>query len=227
MLQLQFSVIQIIIFAAMTNFVPVFPLSLVVYPGEKLHLHIFEPKYKQLINYCIENKKPFGIPAVLNHSLSELGSIVEITEVSRTYEDGSMDIKTKGIGVFKILELIKELPDKLYSGAIISHQKNFNNGSAILMKKIIENARILHKKINVLKDFGKPDEALLSYDIAHHIGLTLEQEYTILEYENELHRQEYLKRHLAQIIPLLQEMESLKSKIKLNGHFKNLEGFNF
>jgi len=209
----------------MTNFVPIFPLSLVVYPGEKLHLHIFEPKYKQLINYCIENNKPFGIPAVLNHSIAELGSIVEITEISRTYEDGSMDIKTKGIGVFKILELIKELPDKLYSGAIISRQKNFNNGSAVLMKKIIEHARLLHKNIEAVKDFGKPDEDLLSFDIAHHIGLTLAQEYTLLEYENELHRQEYIKRHLAQIIPLLQEMESLKRKIKLNGHFKNLEGF--
>ena len=95
------------------------------------------------------------------------------------------------------------------------------------MKKIIEGARLLHKNIDVSKDFGKPDEELRSYDIAHHIGLSIEQEYQILEYENELHRQEFLKRHLTKIMPVVREMESLKKKIKLNGHFKNLEGFEF
>ncbi len=41
----------------MTNFIPIFPLSIVVFPGEKVHLHIFEPRYKQLINECFETKK--------------------------------------------------------------------------------------------------------------------------------------------------------------------------
>lgn len=209
----------------MTNFIPIFPLSIVVYPGEKLNLHIFEPRYKQLINECFENKKPFGIPAVIGEKSIEYGTLVEIVEISKTYEDGKMDIKTKGLSVFKILEIIKELPEKLFSGAIVSYLNNYNNGSKNLMKKIIEDTRILHKHIEVSKNFGKPDEELISFDIAHHVGMSPEQEYQLLEYENELHRQEYLKRHLATILPVIKEIEGLKKKIQLNGHFKNLQGF--
>ncbi len=209
----------------MTNFIPIFPLSIVVFPGEKLNLHIFEPRYKQLIIDCFENKKPFGIPAIIGEKATELGTLVEIIEISNTYDDGKMDIKTQGLSVFKILEIIKELPDKLYSGAIVSYQNNFNNGSKSLMKKIIEGTRELHKNIEVSKDFGKPDDELISYDIAHHLGMSPDQEYQLLEYENELHRQEYLKRHLANILPVIKEIEGLKKKIKLNGHFKNLQGF--
>jgi hypothetical protein len=66
---------------------------------------------------------------------------------------------------------------------------------------------------------------LISYDVAHHAGLTQQQEYELLELLHELQRQEYLKQHLAQAIPLAQQLESLKEKIRQNGHFKNLPGF--
>lgn len=209
----------------MTNFIPVFPLSLVVYPGEKLNLHIFEPRYKQLINDCHQLKKPFGIPVVMNGKVAERGTLVEILEISTTYDDGKMDIKTKGISIFNILETIKELPEKLYSGAIVHYQNNFNNGSQAMMKKIIQDARKLHSFIEMQKDFGKPDEELISYDIAHHIGLSIENEYQILEYENELHRQEYIKRHLNKMLSVMKEVQELKKKIKLNGHFKEMKGW--
>ena len=211
----------------MTNFIPIFPLALVAYPGEKLNLHIFEPRYKQLITDCFQSKKPFGIPVVLNNKIAEKGTLMEITEISNVYDDGKMDIKTKGISIFNILEVVKEIPDKLYSGAIVTYQPNFNNGSSSLMKKIIEGARKMHKNLDVTKDFGKPDTELCSFDIAHHVGLSIDEEYQILEYENELHREEFLKRHLTKMLSVLQEMESLKKKIRLNGHFKNLEGFEF
>lgn len=209
----------------MTNFIPVFPLSLVAYPGEKINLHIFEPRYKQLIRDCYLNKKHFGIPAVINNIVGEFGCTVEIVEISKEYEDGKMDIKTKGIRVFKILELIKEIPDKLYSGAIVVYPNNFNNGLASMMNKIIEDARRLHVELNVIKDFGKTDKELLSFDVAHHIGMSIEDEYQLLQYENELHRQEFLKRHLTKVLPVLKEMQDLRKKIQLNGHFKELNGW--
>ena len=80
----------------MTNFIPIFPLGIVVYPGEHLNLHIFEPRYRQLIKDSFESKKPFGIPAVIENKMQEYGSMVEIIELSKVYENGEMDIKTKG-----------------------------------------------------------------------------------------------------------------------------------
>jgi len=209
----------------MTNFIPIFPLNIVVYPGENLNLHIFEPRYKQLINECKEANKPFGIPVVINSKVQEFGTLLELVKVSKEYESGEMDIKTKGIKVFRMLEQIKDIPEKLYSGAIVSYPENYSNGSSGLMKKVMENLRQLHQLIKVEKNFNKEDKELTAFEIAHHIGLSLEEEYEVLLLQDELHRQEYIKRHLLKAIPMAQGMEQLKEKIKLNGHFKNLSGF--
>lgn len=211
----------------MTNFIPIFPLGLVVFPGEQLNLHIFEPRYKQLIQECKDADKPFGIPAVINNAIPEMGTLVRIKEISQQYENGEMDIKTEGLAVFKILELVKEVPEKLYSGAIVTYPLNVETGSAKKMKQILQSIRELHQKLNVTKDFGKPDEFLNSFDVAHHAGLGLEDEYRLLELEQELQRQEFLQRHLNNVLPIMEDMHLLKGKIKMNGHFKNLEGFNF
>ena len=211
----------------MTNFIPIFPLGIVVYPGEDLNLHIFEPRYKQLVNECHANKKPFGIPAVINNKLQDYGSLVHIKEITAVHENGAMDIKTQGDKVFRILEVIKEVPDKLYSGAIVNYPHNYEHGSAEMMRRVVNSIKELHKLLHVKKDFKKEDAELNTYDIAHHVGLSLEEEYELLGLMHERQRQEYLKRHLTKVIPMLAEMERLKKKVKLNGHFKNLSSFNF
>lgn len=140
----------------MTNFIPIFPLSLVVFPGEQLNLHIFEPRYKQLINDCFTNKKLFGIPSVIDQKMEEMGTLVEIQEISKIYDDGKMDIKTKGVSSFKILEIIKEIPEKLYSGAIVSYSSNINDGKPALMKIVLESLKQVHENLGVNKKFSKP-----------------------------------------------------------------------
>lgn len=209
----------------MTNFIPIFPLNLVVYPGESLNLHIFEPRYKQLITECLASKKAFGIPVVINDKVQEYGSMMEVAELSKQYENGEMDIKTRGIRVFRILEVIQEIPDKLYSGAIVNYPDNYNEGVPGMMRKVMASIRELHQLLKVDKDFKKEDNEISTYEVAHHIGLSLEEEYELLHLLDERQRQAYLDRHLKKVLPVLAEMEQLKEKIKLNGHFKNLGGF--
>ncbi|WP_431212543.1 LON peptidase substrate-binding domain-containing protein [Puia sp. P3] len=212
----------------MTNFIPVFPLSIVVFPGEMVNLHIFEPRYKQLVNECHAEGKPFGIPTVIDNRLNEMGTLVRITELVKVYDNGEMDIRTQGMRVFRVLELIKTVPDKLFSGAIVNYPDNIEGpGKRDLMNKVIIAVRELHRLLNISKDFHKPDEELATYDIAHHAGLTLEQEYELLGLLQEVQRQEYLKRHLGKVLPVIAEMETLKERVKLNGHFKNLSSFKF
>jgi uncharacterized protein len=110
---------------------------------------------------------------------------------------------------------------------IVKHIVTEDDGSRELMQKVMASIRQLHELLNVSKQFSKPDELLTSYDVAHHIGLSLEEEYEVLSLEREVQRQEYLRRHLSKVIPVVQEMESLKARVKLNGHFKNLGGFDF
>jgi uncharacterized protein len=211
----------------MTNFVPIFPLGIVVYPGESLNLHIFEPRYKQLINECHSGNKPFGIPTVIDNRVQDYGTIVRIKEITTVHDNGEMDIKTEGEKVFRVLEVIKEIPDKLYSGAIVNYPVNHETGSTEVMRRLLDSIKELYKLLKVEKDFKKSDDQLNSYDLAHHVGFSLQEEYEFLNLMHERQRQEYLKRHLTKVIPLVAEMENLKKKVKLNGHFKNLSAFNF
>jgi uncharacterized protein len=209
----------------MTNFIPIFPLGIVVYPGEDLNLHIFEPRYKELINDCNSSKKMFGIPPVINDKVTEMGTLMELTEITQTYDSGEMDIKTKGVKVFRILEVIKTVPDKLYSGAIVNYPDNEEKGNRILLQTVIAAIRKLHSILKVNKEFKQADEALCSYDIAHHAGMSIDEEYELLQLLHEVQRVEYLKQHVLKVLPVVTEMEVLKDRIKLNGHFKNLSGF--
>jgi Lon protease-like protein len=207
----------------MTNFIPIFPLSLVIYPGETLPLHIFEPRYKQLVKECFDAKKPFGIPAVVNNHLQEMGTLVEITEIVKVYDNGEMDIRTQGLQIFRVLEIIKTIPDKLYSGAIVNYPSNtLSAPSNELMSKVLAGIKELHRLLNITKDFKKPEDELKSYDVGHHAGMSLDEEYELLALLQEIQRQEYIKRHLQKVLPMLMEMEHLKEKVKLNGHFRNL-----
>lgn len=209
----------------MTNFIPIFPLSIVVYPGEDLNLHIFEPRYKQLIKEVQESKKPFGIPSVISNKVNEMGTLVELVEIKQTYDNGEMDVKTRGLKVFRILEQVKSIPEKLYSGAIVNYPDNKIKGNRALMNKVVAAIRQLHAILKIDKEFLKPEEELWSYEVAHHAGLSLSEEYELLQIMNELQREEYLKQHLLKVLPVVTEMEILKNKIQLNGHFKNLKGF--
>lgn len=207
----------------MTNFIPIFPLPVVIFPGEELNLHIFEPQYKQLIKDCHDQGKNFGIPVVIENEVQELGTLMKISKIEKVYENGEMDIKTKGQKVFRILETIHEVPEKLYKGAIVNYPHNIHNGRDHLMKKVLNSVRLLHQVLHIQKDFKKEDHMIHSFDIAHHAGLSLEQEYELLSFTDELHRQEFLKRHLHKTIPIISEAEKLKEKIKMNGHFRSLK----
>lgn len=211
----------------MTNFIPIFPLGIVVYPDEQLNLHIFEPRYKQLVGECIREEKPFGIPAVIDKKVNEYGTLVKIEKVEKEYENGEMDVSTRGLKVFRILEVIREVPEKLYSGAIVNYPDNHQRGNMKLQREVLKAVRELHHILQVSKSFVRPDESLRSYDIAHHAGLSLQEEYELLHLFHELQRLEYLKRHLHKVIPMLTEMERLKDRVKLNGHFRNLSVDNF
>jgi len=211
--------------SVMTNFIPLFPLGIVVYPGEALNLHIFEPRYLQLINECFGEGKSFGISAVLQQRVQETGTAVTVQEIVTRYDNGRMDIRVKGEKVFRMLEMISTLPEKLYSGAIVHYPANRTESNSRLLGTVLSGIRDLHRLLHVQKNFPVPDDELSSYQLAHHAGLSLEQEYELLELLDEWQRLEYLRRHLQTTLPMMSELEKLKEKIRLNGHFRELKGW--
>jgi uncharacterized protein (UPF0305 family) len=90
------------------------------------------------------------------------------------------------------------------------------------MDLILNELSYFHQLLEVSKKYQKPIDAMHVYDIAHHAGLSTEQEYELLSLLREDQRQEYLQRHLKAIIPTIIELQNLKDRIQLNGHFRKL-----
>lgn len=207
----------------MTNFIPIFPLGVVVYPGEQLNLHIFEPRYKQLIKECITENRLFGIPVVIDKKLQEYGTSLQVTELVKEYETGEMDVRAKGKDVFRTLEVLSNVPDKLYSGAIVNYPDNtLQRDTSRLADTILSEVKRMYALLNLEEKMPTVGNEPLSYRIAHFIGMSLEQEYELLQLVTEMQRLEYIRKYLNQLVPTLEGLEKAKERIKLNGHFRDL-----
>ncbi|WP_291721225.1 LON peptidase substrate-binding domain-containing protein [Bernardetia sp.] len=205
---------------------PLFPLNLIVFPNEPLNLHIFEPRYRQLISDCIENKQTFGIPPFLNEKLQDYGAEIELVEIARRHTDGRMDIKTKCVGAFKMLSYYNPAPNKLYAGGEIERIIHTDSSTFLDKEKILAQTTELWQLVKAKADVPTETE-FLSFKIAHKIGLSLEQEYDLLRIADETERLELISRHLDNIIPIIREVERTKERIRMNGHFKNFDELNF
>jgi len=208
----------------MPNIIPLFPLNLVVFPGEKLNLHIFEPRYRELIKDCHENGITFGIPSFIADTLMDVGTEVKLLSIEKTYEDGRMDVKTEGVGLFDIKRFQRTIEGKLYSGAEVTRRSYSEEEGDVMNKKAIrDRIRELFKFMKINKSIPEDYEYLLTFRIAQHVGFNIEQKYEMLQIPSELGRQEFMIEHLDNLIPVVKEMESLRKRIQMNGHFKNID----
>ncbi|RIJ41809.1 LON peptidase substrate-binding domain-containing protein [Pontibacter oryzae] len=212
---------------ARTKYLPLFPLSIVVFPGEKLNLHIFEPRYQQLVMDCINEEKTFGIPTFLENNVGMYGTEIELLEVEKKYDNGEMDIRTRGLEIFKINQFDKMAPGRLYAGGEVEYVDNKYDEDIITKLKIKEYLKKLYDELGITKLYLDLPEDFKSYDIGHQLGLSTDQEYTLLQLFSEQERQEAILQHLQQVLPVVLETERLKERVRLNGHFKNLTPPNF
>ncbi|MDX2303421.1 MAG: LON peptidase substrate-binding domain-containing protein [Microscillaceae bacterium] len=211
----------------MEKIIPLFPLNLVVFPNEELNLHIFEPRYRQLVKDCQDQALTFGIPTFIDDKVADYGTEVHITQIERIYDDGRLDIKTRGLQVFKMITFENPLDDRLYAGGLVKMIKTDlifdQNTQNELIRKVSELYDILQINVNISEQIFN----IVSFEIAHKVGLSIEQEYEILQLETENERQEYLIDHLNKAIPVINEMERTKQIIRMNGHFKYFDPLNF
>ncbi len=206
----------------MKDFLPLFPLKLVVFPEERINLHVFEPRYKQLIRECEQNGTTFGVPAYIDNKISDYGTELELVSIEKRYDNGELDIKTRGVGVFKIESFYRTTPNKLYSGADIERMVDQDQGDLALYEIIREKVDELFVIMNLENNLEIEHNEYKTYHIAHHVGFSLEQEYEFLCLFSERERQNYMLEHLIKLLPVVREMERLKKRAQLNGHFKNV-----
>jgi len=206
-----------------TKLLPLFPLNLVVYPGEELKLHIFEPRYRQLVAEAVAQETTFGIPTFLEDQVGMFGTEMRVKQVARYYPEGEMDIVALGLAVFEIKQFHLKAPGKLYAQGEVQTPENLFNPDVVTEVSIQALVQQLYDILHIRKTL--PDYR--AYTIAHHIGLNLEQEYELLKILSEYERQQFILEHLKELVPRVLEVERLKMKVKMNGYFKNFRPLDF
>lgn len=210
------------------KFLPLFPLSLVAFPGEQVNLHIFEPRYRQLILECFETKQTFGIAPINKNDSLELGTEMQIDEISHTYPDGKMDIKTNAFSVFRIVNFHPIAEGKLYpAGDVEFIEDGMANTNLKLGEDVISAVRELYKMIGLQKEVPDYSPSVSIYALAHKIGMTINEEINLLAIQDEEERLEYVLGHLENMLPVVRRTEELKMKVQMNGHFKHIDPAEF
>ncbi len=204
---------------------PFFPLQSVFFPGEKVPLHIFEERYKQLINDCRREAITFGIPVYINDNIA-YGTEVQLMEVVNTYESGAMDVVCVARQIFKVISFDNTMNDRLYSGGEVEFIDIINDGEVSAKREVLNKLKELYQLMEV--PFAPIEiEMFNSYTLAHKMGLSFEQEYELLQLASEKERLQFIMNHLLVTIQVLNEVNRTKLLIELNGHFKNFDPLDF
>ncbi|THV60245.1 ATP-dependent protease [Flagellimonas alvinocaridis] len=204
---------------------PLFPLQSVFFPGETVPLHIFEERYKQLINDCRNEAITFGIPVFINNTLS-YGTEVQLVEVVTTYDNGEMDVICVARQVFKMLSFENQMEGKLYAGGDVEFLDMENSADEKLRVEVLEKVEELYGLMDVPFTQISPKQ-FSSYSLAHKMGLSFEQEYQLLQISNETDRLLFIKGHLESTTAILTQVNHAKTVIEMNGHFKNFDPLDF
>ncbi len=209
----------------MTLTLAMFPLEMVVFPGEKLPLHIFENRYQQLIADCETTQITFGIPAYINKTMT-YGTEVKLEVVQKRYATGASDVICRGLRVFKISEFYANYEDRLYSGATVEYLENRADALPGQSRSFYNLVQRFYEVLGVKAPSVTINE-VTSYSFSHKLGLSLEQELQLLQMTQESDRYSYLIDHLSATIPVVEQVNRTRRIIELNGHFKNFDPLDF
>lgn len=199
---------------------PLFPLNVVLLPGADLPLHIFEPRYRQMVRECLDNQSPFGMLLALPNGVAGIGCTAEILEVTKRYRDGRFDIVTVGRSPFRAVELFENEP--LLRGDVDYLEDRPLPANPCISKELTDLYETCHTLIfgDYPRDVGAADSRI-SYSIAAKLPMDLLWKQRILETRSETERQERLVAYLREWAPLLQKNTVLRAHAVGNGHGLN------
>lgn len=183
----------------MSLLLPLFPLDAVLLPGVPLPLHVFEPRYKEMIAECLEEKKPFGVVRVSQEGVADIGCTAEIVAVTKRYDDGRMDILTRGVDRFEVLQVHQER-SFLQAEIMVVEDEPGTPGA-----DIVAQAQWLHSEIAKLagaENAVTPGDAEhLSFILAGSLPLDLDFKQKLLVTLSEAKRLEAVIAYLKAVLP--------------------------
>lgn len=200
---------------------PLFPLSLVLYPSEQVSLHIFEERYKDLTAYCLEHDVPFGIVRAGDDAWADVGTTARIDRVVKQYEDGRSDIVVQGEERFRI-EAVHDGQASYYTADVTLVTDEDAAVDLDLKERVItQHMKLLELAGRTVRPDLYEDVDRLSFVLAQNGALDGEQKQELLEFRTESERIRYLIHHFESIIPRIEQQEGVQRRIRSNGHFKD------
>ncbi len=207
----------------MSQHLPIFPLNLVVLPGEPVPLHIFESRYKQLLADCAplagqQIYQPFGINYSQHKKLNEIGCSVLVNEIRHKYPNGELDIMTYGQKRYRLLSThqqaiyltgeVEWIEDQ--DGAAIEHDLRAN--ALDLYYRFLKAIEVEDPTLNTSSE-------QISFEIAYRVNLEKELKLKLLQSQSENERLQQMIAYLEKAIPEVAEAKLFRARVRANGYF--------
>ena len=198
------------------SLLPLFPLRVVVFPRTPLPLHIFEERYKEMIGEAIRGNSEFGVVLAKEDGIVNAGCTVVVKQVLKKYEDGRLDILTRGVRRFEILGLNEE---KAYLRGEVEFfdDDDSSPAPAELREKALVQYRSLREAGEAPSSEPELEDGQLSFQLAQTLE-DLDFLNVLLRSRSEAQRLEQLSEYLARQVPRLRAAGRMRKLAVLNGH---------
>jgi Lon protease-like protein len=194
---------------------PLFPLGLVALPGEVVPLHIFEERFKTMMEHCLDEESEFGIVWLADDGLREVGCACAITEVVERGEDGTLDLLTRGTRPFQLLEREDHLPYPAGTVEFLADREEATDGS------LAELARETYAELVERATDKRPDAPDLArmgaYEMAGTVDFGLEAKQGLLDIRSENARLRLVTRLFRAAMKRMEFVSHAQARARSNG----------
>lgn len=204
-----------------------FPLNLVLFPWAQLPLHIYEPRYRQLISECLADGRAFGINLVEGTHMHTIGCAARVTQVTQRHPDGRMDIVVQGTTRFRVLDVRQDAAPYLV-GEIETIDDEDVPTDPLLVERC---AGLFNQIIDLVYGADGPHfdpqarpDVSAAYLMAPKAGMDLDQKQRMLDMTTENERLEFLLDHLQEIVPTVKRAELTQRIIMNDGYLPPEDG---
>ena len=199
-----------------------FPLGIVVLPGELTHLHIFEPRYRELVGECIEQDAPFGILLTDDEGLREVGTRVHVAEVVERFDDGRFVVVVRGGERFRLRRFTEGRSFRTGEvEPVADGDERAGDGERRTALELFEGLR---DAVGADVEAPEVDEPELSYAIARRVEMDARVKQDLLESVSEPERLEILSSHLRSAAAQLELVQEHSALARRNGNLRGASG---
>jgi Lon protease-like protein len=199
-----------------------FPLPIVLVPTERIPLHIFEPRYRELIDECVENGTEFGLVlATGDGAVHEIGTRASVEQVLERLDDGRMNIVVEGRERFRLLELTR---GRAFTTGVVESVRDEDEAA---VEEDVDLALGLFSQLAEVagSDVDIPDRSspLLDFELAARVDFGVESKQALLASTSPRERMKRLVELLETALEALKLQHVLEERAGQNGKVAPLE----